>query len=167
MSHITASANTTEEKDILEHYRKYIEGDNYDFDNYNSVSIQHIMIAMSGMFGEEAKELATKLMKKFIVWYRATKPDNYFPVCGCQQMYPIAALEGIVTITEEYINVEPKKKLELFNNLIMETQKTVRKVSFQEYMQNKERKHGDKLINIIAVGGGAFLGWAMSRLFLK
>ncbi len=152
-------------ENTLKYYRKYVNEDKQCFESYNSVSISNLLMPMSGMFGDEPKELAIKLMKKFIIWYRGMKQDNYFPKYGCQQMYPLSALEGTITIAETYTAIEPKKKMELFNNLIIESQKNVQKVSLNEYIKQEKKLQGDKMINLCAVAGGAVLGWLASHIF--
>jgi hypothetical protein len=169
MSSIISTTNNNNDNDtkkILDYYRNYINGDNQQFERYNSVSISHLLIPMSGLYGDEPKELAIKLMKKFVVWYKSNKPDNYFPDGGCQQMYPLSSLVGSITISEEYTSIEPKERLKLINNLINESQKSVKQVTLQEHM-NKKKLKGDKMVNVMALGGGAFIGWALTKLFLK
>ena len=164
---VSNEKQTSDEEKMIKYYRNYINNNQQNFDVYNVTSIGHIFILMSGLYGDEPQQLAIKLMKKFINWYKENKPDNYFPDQGCKQMYPISALEGSIMIVEDYVNIKPEDKLKLINNLIIESKKSVPQVSLNEYMKNNKQMEGKKMINLCAVAGGAALGWLASHLFLK
>lgn len=164
-SGVIKSSYDTENEKILQYYRNYIYGDDQKFEMYNSVSVSNILIPMTGMYGKEPQELALTLMKKYIIWYKENKEDSYFPDYGTQQMFPISSLIGAISIVEEY-DLEPLEKLKKINKLINESQKHAKKINYNEYMRRKRSKN-DKILNVMAIGSGAFLGWALTKLFFK
>jgi hypothetical protein len=164
------NTNKKQVEDMIEYYRKYVDGNNYNFEVYNYTSVQNMFIPMVGMYGSEPKELAIKLMKKFIKWYKINKSNKYYPEHGCQLMCSISCLEGSITIAEEYTALSPEEKLKLIDVLIKGTDnnKTTNIVTPNEKAIKKIRgKMSDNdMVNMMAIGGGAFLGWALSHVFL-
>lgn len=69
-----------------------------EFENWNTTSVSHLVITMSGQDGIEAKEIAVKLFEKFLNWYEWRKWDEYFPKKGLENMYPKKCLRKLLEI---------------------------------------------------------------------
>lgn len=48
---------------------KNIEDNNPDFDKWNTTSVSHCVIMMSGYNGDEVRRLSIKVFEKFVDWY--------------------------------------------------------------------------------------------------
>jgi hypothetical protein len=54
----------------------------YKFNDWNTTSVNHLIISMSNQDCPVCKEIATKILKEFVKWYEKNKNYNYFPEYG-------------------------------------------------------------------------------------
>lgn len=87
--------------DVLAQLKQLQERKEYGFYQWNTTSVNHLLIAMSNHDGAECRDLAVDIMKEFIVWYKANRYDHYLPVYGVVRMYSTECLENIVKFVEE------------------------------------------------------------------
>jgi hypothetical protein len=86
----------TDNDKVLKDLKEMINTNTYDFDKWNTTSIDHLFISASGQDGHEAKKLSQEILKKFTNWYIDYKNDRYLPITGLYPMYPQEALTKII-----------------------------------------------------------------------
>lgn len=66
------------------------------FEQWNSTSVGHMLIACAGANDIEVRDLALLTMDEFLHWYASNRTDSYLPTCGMQAMPSINELKNQV-----------------------------------------------------------------------
>ena len=69
----------------------------YDFDQWNTTSVNHMLFICLGYNGSSNKDLGIKIMSEFIK-YLETKPEHYLPGSGVEPMYSSAEIKKRLNI---------------------------------------------------------------------
>ena len=62
------------------------------YEQWNTTSINHMLITACGYNGLEARALSLRLLSGFLAWYRS-QADRYLPSSGLEAMYSVKYLE--------------------------------------------------------------------------
>lgn len=103
-----------------------------EFEQWNTTSVSHILIAASGHNGEVCKKVAVKVLQRFYDWYEKNKNDSYVPRCGIERMYPKRCFLDIINIIKDNPNKTDKELLELCGKNIEEARKKSKKVTIKD-----------------------------------
>ncbi len=141
--------------------------DDTDFNEFNTTSVQIILYSCIGMHGEEAKEIAIRLMKRFISWYQQNKPICYMPKNGLEPMYHPLVLARLVkfcdtfqvTETEPLLMIILFQKMVLYDNEIMAEDKM--------YYLHKTIEKNKSLFTFGFAGLGLLIGGAISYYIIN
>ena len=94
-----------------------------NFDLINTTSVQFILYACVGIFGDESKQIGLNLIKMFIEWLK-NKKQPYIPSTGLEPMYNYKLLENLAKWSEstdfsvnDMDSECENKRIELFNLL--------------------------------------------------
>jgi hypothetical protein len=73
-----------------------------EFNEWNTTSVSHCLLACAGANGAEARELGFSIMDDFLKWYTNTKKDRYFPECGIEPMPSTQELKNVLNWMKSY-----------------------------------------------------------------
>ena len=116
-------------------FKELITSNNYRFEEWNTTSVNHLIIAMSGHDGPEAKWLAIHIFKQFLNWYD-TKKNNYFPKNGMEQMYSRECLNNILKLIEQNPGMSETSLNSMVETEISLCRKNTVQVSYGENNRN-------------------------------
>lgn len=105
-------------EDTLKELTNIYSTKDYKFNDWNTTSVNHLIISMSNHDGPKCKEIATKILKEFVKWYEKNKNDNYFPECGLEQMYSLGCLNELIYLSIANKDMDDKKLMKLFSDVI-------------------------------------------------
>lgn len=114
--------NSLSDDQILHQLNVMLNCKEEDFNNFNTTSILHITIYMSGCHGVVCKEVSIKLIQRFLTWYEKNKEDNYFPILGIEKMFPKKCFYSVLETVNNNPNLPNKELLPiLFENFDKKT----------------------------------------------
>lgn len=96
---------------------------NDEFEQWNTTSVSHVLIALSGHNGPVCKEVAAKLLQRFLDWYEKNKPDRYYPVCGIEKMYARKCFKNVLLMVKDNPDLSDKELLKMFDEEMVNTEK--------------------------------------------
>lgn len=86
------------------------------FDQWNTTSLSHILIAACGRNGETVSKLAIELLDTFSKWYNITRNDGYLPSTGVE---PMPSKQCIINICNYLHNKENVYTIDTFSNHLL------------------------------------------------
>lgn len=69
------------------------------FERWNTTSVEHLVVDLSGANGMEASELARKLLESYVEWYKNNREDMYLPTMGLERMYSLDKMVEMLACT--------------------------------------------------------------------
>lgn len=114
---------------VLAELNQSLNSEKEEFDQWNTTSVSHVLIAMSGHNGPVCKKVAIKLLQRFLNWYKKNKKDNYYPRCGIEKMYPKKCYSSIIKIANDNPDMEKKELLTLFSKEIEAETKKIKRIT--------------------------------------
>jgi hypothetical protein len=102
------------ENNRIQYFENLLREDNYE--NLNTTSINIILYACIGIYGNKCKEISIKGIKKIIDWLN-TQELLYLPKTGDESMYNPTVLFNLVKWCESYKNNENLDKNKLLDIL--------------------------------------------------
>ena len=112
---------------------------NRKFDQWNTTSISHILLAGIGINGQEAKSLALQILHHFIEW-RKTKPDKYIPEMGMEAMYSAEQLQEYLDFLKPFDPSSFNSRQEILDSVHDEMVKIQAKYPRQQELPPSEPK---------------------------
>ena len=127
---------------------KEILDDKFHFEKWNTTSVSHIIIALTGHNGSEGKKLSIKIFENFLSWYEMNKQDKYIPFYGTECMYSKQCCRILLNIVKDSIGMSKEEIGQLFNNEINKD-----KINFKSCNYLKCLYQYKKPIIITIIGG--------------
>jgi hypothetical protein len=152
------SCHGTNPEETLKQLTEMFAKKNYEFENFNTTSVNHLIISMSGHDSKECQTLAIKIYKEFLNWYE-TQENNYFPKHGMEQQYSYECLKNILSNIEKNLDAKEEDIMKMVTEEIEFCRKNVKQVSFmdmikkgQQEAQLKKQEQTNKIIKFVIVG---------------
>lgn len=113
----TVYAKSSDKETELKNLREICEEpfSKMKYDDFNTTSVHNVFYSAMGIYGEECKPLALKVIEEFIAWVRLYKSELYFPKTGVEKMIYTNILVRLFRFCKDFTNEEKLEKDELFH----------------------------------------------------
>jgi hypothetical protein len=130
-----------------------------NFDEWNTTSVDHIIISASGEDGDQVRSIALELLKKFIEW----KSKNDWPKVPAGGLRPFNAVIYYKSVYDELVNIDPKSFESRDDRIKFLTQLDEKYGNAKNQYTNTNTKFS-KLFYITSCFGIGYIIWRLTML---